>query len=64
MLDKEFSGVRGGFIHVPFDTKQVKGKPINTPSMPIATISEGLKFAIEAAIVHITDIKEAGGATH
>jgi pyroglutamyl-peptidase len=64
MLDKEFPGVRGGFIHVPFDTKQVKGKPITTPSMPIATISEGLKFAIEAAINNLSDIQKVGGTTH
>jgi pyroglutamyl-peptidase len=64
MLDKEFPGKRGGFIHVPFDTRQVKGKPITTPSMPIATISEGLKYAIEAAITNISDIREVGGTTH
>lgn len=64
MLDKEFPGIRGGFIHVPFDTKQIKGKPITTPSMPIATISDGLKLAIEAAITQLSDLKMAGGAIH
>lgn len=64
MIDKEFPSIRGGFIHVPFDTKQVKGKPITTPSMPVATISEGLKYAIEAAIVHLSDVHHVGGTTH
>lgn len=64
MLDKEFHGIRGGFIHVPFDTKQIKGKPNTTPSMPVATISEGLKYAIEAAIKHSSDIRKIGGETH
>jgi pyroglutamyl-peptidase len=57
MLDKELPGIHGGFIHVPYDTKQVKGKPITTPSMPVGTISEGLRYAIEAAILHVSDAK-------
>lgn len=64
MLDKEFKGIKGGFIHVPFDTKQVKGKPVTTPSMPVKTISEGLGYAIEAMLKNEEDIKVVGGTTH
>lgn len=64
MLDKEFKGVKGGFIHVPFDTKQGIGKPVTTPTMPIKTITEGLAYAIEAMVKNGNDIKAIGGTTH
>lgn len=61
LLNKKFPSIRGGFIHVPYDTAQIKGKPITTASMPIKTISEGLTFAIEAVLENESDIKTQGG---
>ena len=64
MINTEFQGLRGGFIHVPFDTAQVLDRPDGTPSMPIATISKGLEYAIEAIVANKEDIKGMAGTTH
>lgn len=62
-IHKEFPGVRGGFIHVPYAASQVVDKP-NMPSMAIADITAALEAAIEAAVAHKDDIKIVGGETH
>ena len=59
-IHKEFPGVRGGFIHVPFITNQVVAKP-NTPSMALADITEALEAAVEAIVKNETDIRAVGG---
>jgi pyroglutamyl-peptidase len=65
MIDREYRGLRGGFIHVPFDTAQVTERPDGTPSMPIATIAKGLEYALEAIVQHMQkDISGVAGATH
>lgn len=64
MIDKEFKNVRGGFIHVPFEPSQVIGRPVDTPSMPIATIAEALTYAVAAAVENEVDIEGNGGTTH
>ncbi|KAB8292858.1 pyroglutamyl-peptidase I [Bifidobacterium avesanii] len=58
LIDHRFPGVKGGFIHVPYEPGQVVGKPNGTPSMPLATIAKGLEAAVEAAVKDISD----GGA--
>jgi len=63
-IDKEFHNIKGGFIHVPYDTQQVINKPAGTPSMPTATISDGLRYAIEAVIENKNDIEINAGQTH
>lgn len=42
-----FPTIPGGFIHVPFSTDQLAGKPEGTPAMELSTISEALAAAIE-----------------
>lgn len=64
LIEKKYNHIRGGFIHVPYDTKQVLESPQGTPSMPIATISSGLAYAITAIVNCAEDIKAVGGATH
>ena len=64
MIATEYTDIRGGFIHVPFDTAQVINRPDGTPSMPIATIAKGLEYAIEAILTHDVDITGIAGATH
>lgn len=64
MINKKYNNIKGGFIHVPYDTAQIKGKPITTPSMPVATIAQGLTYAIEAAVQNEEDIMATGGTTH
>ncbi|SFC69336.1 pyroglutamyl-peptidase [Alkalibacterium subtropicum] len=65
MIDKNFQGKTGGFIHCPFIPEQVIDKP-NQPSMSLADIVKGLKAGIEAIIERDgqEDIKEMGGAIH
>ena len=57
------TGVRGGFVHVPFLHEQVITKA-NTPSMSSADIARSLEAAIEAIVTNEHDIKVEGGATH
>lgn len=49
-LEKSYPHVQGGFIHVPLDTAQAVKKANGVASMPIATITKGLEYAIEAII--------------
>ena len=62
-LHTEFkgSGMRGGFIHVPFATEQVKNKP-GTPALELSDIARGLTACIRAAIQYPQDITEQGGS--
>ena len=62
-IDKEFPGVRGGFIHVPFITNQVVTKP-NMPSMALADITKALEAAVEAIVKNEKDIQAVGGEIH
>ena len=48
-IDKEFPGVKGGFIHVPFATSQVIEKQ-NAPSMSLTDITAALEAAIRTAV--------------
>ena len=53
--------VRGGFIHVPFLPEQAKR---GEPSLPLATMLDGISLAIEAALRMRRDVRVTGGATH
>jgi len=47
LIDKRYSHIKGGFIHVPYLPEQVVDKR-NTPSMSLDNIMNGLILAIEA----------------
>ncbi|MGH2423736.1 pyroglutamyl-peptidase I [Pseudomonas sp. C 49-2] len=53
------SGVRSGFIHVPFLPEQVAGS--QQPSMALGMMVAGLQVALLAAWQTLVDVKEAGG---
>ncbi|MFD0737948.1 pyroglutamyl-peptidase I [Lysobacter koreensis] len=57
------SGVRGGFIHVPFSPAQAAYHP-GAASLPIDTVSAGLRIALRSALTHATDLRIAAGAEH
>lgn len=56
-------GVRGGFIHVPWSEEQAARRP-GEPGMPVATMAEGVRIALEAALAHPVDLPVPGGAEH
>lgn len=62
-IHKDFPGVRGGFIHVPFITQQVVSKK-NTPCMSLEDITASLEAAVEAIVLNAEDIHVVGGTTH
>ena len=62
-INKEFPGVKGGFIHVPFIPEQVVSKP-RFASMSLNDIAKCIELAIEAIVENDKDIKVAGGTTH
>ena len=64
MTKREYNNLRGGFIHVPFDTSQVLERPSGTASMPVATIAKAIEYALEAIVLNDKDIAGAAGATH
>ena len=46
LLAREFPAVPGGFIHVPFETAQVAGRP-DAPSLPLSDIVTALETAVD-----------------
>ena len=65
LLDRRFPGVRGCFIHVPYEPGQAVDKPNGTPTMPLPDIARGLEAAIAAAVRGDEEATgEAMGETH
>jgi pyroglutamyl-peptidase len=54
---------RGGFIHVPYETRQVP-RGIGTPSLPAAVMAEALAVVVRTALSTTADIKLAAGSVH
>ncbi len=63
LLDREFPGVRGGFIHVPYAMEQAVDKPQGTPSMDLHQIARGLELAVAAVIENDEDAAVPMGTT-
>ncbi|QQK08804.1 pyroglutamyl-peptidase I [Miniphocaeibacter halophilus] len=59
----EFKKIKGGFIHVPYSTEQILYK-VNTPSLSLIQIAEGLEICIETAVRTKEDITTIGGTIH
>lgn len=62
LIATERPTLRGGFVHVPYTPEQVTDKA--APSLPAATIADGLRAVLTAAVTHTEDIVVTGGATH
>ncbi len=45
------SGVRAGFIHIPYMPAQAVGKPSGTPSMSVETSAAAIEAAIQAIVM-------------
>jgi pyroglutamyl-peptidase len=65
MIDREFPGKRGGFVHVPYIPQQVVDKP-NAPSMSLADITAALTAGLAAIVEYRNrpDEHTVGGTTH
>ncbi len=55
--------IRAGFIHVPYATEQVAGRP-GVPSLPVDAMSKGLRIAIATALRTQADLAVSAGAEH
>ena len=53
-------GVRGGFVHLPLLPEQAARHP-GQPSLPLPTLVDGLRVAIETALATSVDLRVAGG---
>lgn len=55
--------VRGGFIHIPYSDAQAACHP-GQPGLPLETMIDGVRIAVEAALSHASDVTLAAGAEH
>lgn len=55
-LEKQYPGVRGGFMHVPFAPSQTAHRSAPAPSMGIQDIAAGIEAAIRAIAAYDHDI--------
>jgi pyroglutamyl-peptidase len=65
MIDREFRGKRGGFIHVPYTPQQVVDKP-GQPALAVTDMTAALAAGL-GAIVEYTDKEDertVGGTLH
>lgn len=62
-LNKNYPGVRGGFMHVPYETNQVVNK-VDTASLSLDLIAKGIEAGIKAIGENSEDISAVEGATH
>jgi pyroglutamyl-peptidase len=65
MIDREFSGKRGGFVHVPYSPQQVVDKP-GEPSLGIDDMATALAAGLGAIVKYKDkpDERSVGGAIH
>lgn len=65
LIDREFPGKRGGFIHVPYSPQQVAAQPPQ-PSMGIDDMTTALQAGLEAVVAYTgkPDEHTVGGAVH
>ena len=57
------SGIKAGFIHIPYLPQQAAAHP-GAASMSLAEVIRGLKVAVGVALAAEMDGREAGGRTH
>ncbi len=57
------SGVRGGFIHIPYAPEQAAQHP-GAPSLPVETVTAALRIALDTALTTLQDLRIAAGAEH
>ena len=63
-IAKNYPGMKGGFMHVPFVPSQVVNRPTPAPCLNMADIAKGIEAAITAIAENDKDIVAAEGKTH
>jgi pyroglutamyl-peptidase len=65
MIEHEFPGKRGGFVHVPYTPQQVVDKP-GAPSLSIDDMATALAAGLGAVVEYQgkADEHSVGGAIH
>lgn len=63
-IAKNYPGMKGGFMHVPFVPSQVVNRPSPAPSLNMKDIAIGIEAALAAIAENETDIVAAEGKTH
>lgn len=63
-ITKNYPGMRGGFMHVPYVPSQTVELSAPAPSMCREDIARGLEAAIRAIVEHASDLITAEGKTH
>ena len=65
LIDRDFPGKRGGFVHVPYAPQQVVGKP-GEPSVSIEDMATALAAGLGAIVEYRDkpDERTVGGAIH
>ena len=64
MTQKKYPNIKAGFIHVPFATSQLIGKPATTPGMSLDEIEKSLEYATEAVVLGVEEEGIVTGQTH
>jgi len=60
---RETGGMRGGFVHVPFEPDQVPPGS-DLPSLAPEQTARALAVVVSSTLGTMTDFKVAAGATH
>lgn len=63
IASRPITGMRGGFIHIPYLPAQVVLRP-GLPSMALETVVAGLRVAVATALSVREDVRETGGQLH
>ena len=63
-IAKNYPGMKGGFMHVPFVPSQVVNRPTPAPCLNMNDIAKGIEAAITAIAENDVDIVAAEGKTH
>lgn len=64
LINKKYPNIKGGFMHIPFAPEQAVNKPQSTPTMPIPTISDGIKAAVRCILSEKEELKVTEGTEH
>ena len=60
MINKKYTNIKGGFVHIPYITSQILDKK-NVPFMSLNEIVKGIELILEACTIYDEDVKVIGG---